>query len=542
MPSADGPAGLRVGVLCEGMTIPAWQARCLEAVFAVPGVEPALVIVDSHERNIETGDARRRLTRPRSGGTGRPASRSRALRPVDAGAWLGGLPRVRVDAPELSAVIASVGLDLLLQIAPRPAPASLVLLAPRGVWSVHSSGNPAGADGTTGYREIVEGSPVTIAELRCRRGSNRETVVIGQAFFRTRSDSHARTVDDVLFGAAELAARACRTILAGADPVLPEAPHDDCTPRKSGRDTFTFAARQRVNFVRGQLAAIALSPQWNVGFVDAPIQRFLEPSFAARVRWLPKAARGNFLADPFGLPDGSAAEWLVESYDYRTDLGVITAVEAGRPSGTRSLLPVSTHASYPYLLRHRGEVYCVPQLTDAGGVRIFRAVSYPREWVDAGELIARVDARDPTPFRHGDRWWLAFTDAAEPMTDLHLWWSDDLFGEWHPHAANPVKIDVRSARPAGTPFVHEGLLYRPAQDCSESYGGGVAICRVDRLTPTEFREEVVRVLRSFSGRYRRGTHTLSSVGEGTLVDGKRLVFSFAGTRRALASRVQRTSS
>jgi hypothetical protein len=118
-----------------------------------------------------------------------------------------------------------------------------------------------------------------------------------------------------------------------------------------------------------------------------------------------------------------------------------------------------------------------------------------------------------------------------------VWWADDLLGDWHPHASNPVKIDVRSARPAGTPFVHDGVLYRPAQDCSRSYGGGVAICRVDALTPTEFREEVVRVIRSMPNAYRRGTHTLASIGDATLVDGKRLVFTFAGTRRALGSRL-----
>jgi hypothetical protein len=153
-----------------------------------------------------------------------------------------------------------------------------------------------------------------------------------------------------------------------------------------------------------------------------------------------------------------------------------------------------------------------------------------------------VDARDPTPFRHGGRWWLAYTDAAAPLTDLHLWWADDLFGNWRPHAANPVKIDARSARPAGTPFEHAGVLYRPAQDCSRAYGSAVAICRVDALTPTAFHEEVVRVIRSLPGPYRHGTHTLASVGGGTLVDGRRFAFTLAGSRLAIRSRLQRTSS
>ena len=40
-----------------------------------------------------------------------------------------------------------------------------------------------------------------------------------------------------------------------------------------------------------------------------------------------------------------------------------------------------------------------------------------------------------------------------------------------------VKTDVRSARPAGTPFVYQGELYRPAQDCSRTYGGSIVIHR-----------------------------------------------------------------
>jgi len=140
-------------------------------------------------------------------------------------------------------------------------------------------------------------------------------------------------------------------------------------------------------------------------------------------------------------------------------------------------------------------------------------------------------------FEHEGRWWLMYTDATAPMTDLYVWWADDLLGDWHPHAANPVKIDARSARPAGTPFVHAGALYRPAQDCSRSYGGATAICRVDVLTPTAFSEEVVRVIRSTQKSYGRGMHTLASTGDHTLVDGKRLVFTLAGTRRALRSRL-----
>jgi hypothetical protein len=99
-------------------------------------------------------------------------------------------------------------------------------------------------------------------------------------------------------------------------------------------------------------------------------------------------------------------------------------------------------------------------------------------------------------------------------------------GEYKPHRLNPVKTDVRSARPAGTPFVHEGILYRTAQDCSVTYGGRVAVNRILRLSPDDFEEETVSHVEPLQGsEYGRGLHTLSAAGSCTLIDGKKNRFS-----------------
>src|SRR5439155_16783323 len=116
------------------------------------------------------------------------------------------------------------------------------------------------------------------------------------------------------------------------------------------------------------------------------------------------------------------------------------------------------------------------------------------------------------------RWWLACTrrDVGENMP-LFVWHARSLEGPWEPHALNPVKADIRSSRPAGTPFVHRDILYRPAQDSSRMYGGGIVINRVLRLTPTEFKEEPAAAVEPFSeGPFPDGIHTLSAVGEITL--------------------------
>src|SRR5439155_21984126 len=94
-------------------------------------------------------------------------------------------------------------------------------------------------------------------------------------------------------------------------------------------------------------------------------------------------------------------------------------------------------------------------------------------------LLDGVAAADPTLFRWEGRYWLAYTDVDRgPFDNLCLSYAERLQGPWHPHANNPVKVDHGSARPGGTPFLHEGRLYRPAQDCRLTYGRAVALNRI----------------------------------------------------------------
>ena len=113
--------------------------------------------------------------------------------------------------------------------------------------------------------------------------------------------------------------------------------------------------------------------------------------------------------------------------------------------------------------------------------------------------------------------------ADQDDAKLFIFHSYELHGPWEPHAVNPVKCDLRSSRPGGTPFMGEdGALYRPAQDCSRVYGGAVVINRVTRLTPDEFQEEAAAHLRADrAGPCPDGLHTLSAAGNLTLIDGKR---------------------
>lgn len=125
--------------------------------------------------------------------------------------------------------------------------------------------------------------------------------------------------------------------------------------------------------------------------------------------------------------------------------------------------------------------------------------------------------------------------------ELWLWSAPGPLGPWTQHPANPVKIDVRSSRPAGTPFIRGGVLYRPAQDCSQQYGSAVVINQVDRLDDTGFEEHVTRTVKFGGRRYPAGSHTLSSRDGMVAIDARRNVIDRHRSVRELRARIQRAT-
>ena len=197
--------------------------------------------------------------------------------------------------------------------------------------------------------------------------------------------------------------------------------------------------------------------------------------------------------------------------------------------------------SYPFLLRHRGELYCVPEMCGSLTVRLYRLDPARNTWHIAATIISDFPAVDSTILQHDGKWWLFCTNRDDyPDAKLYLWHADDLFGPWRPHWKNPVKCDVTSSRPGGTPFLYGGTLYRPAQDSSVSYGGAVAINRIHCLTADEFIEEtVVRIPPLKRSPYPDGIHTLSGAGKYTVIDGKRMALLAPRLKLKLAHKFKR---
>ncbi len=264
---------------------------------------------------------------------------------------------------------------------------------------------------------------------------------------------------------------------------------------------------------------------WSVGLLRATPESLLGGKLAPPI-WLLPPQRRRWWADPFLLELNGKRYVLCEEMDLRAGRGHIACLplddESAECAEPTVALRRPYHLSYPYVFRHEGKSYVVPESYEKRRITLYEAREDPPRLFEVGTLVDGFAAVDPTIIRHGDRWWLFCTDAdTGDNSVLHLWMAEDPRGPWHPHPGNPIKRDLHSARPAGTPFTANDELIRPAQDCSQSYGGRIVLNRVRTLTATAFEEEPLNWIEPDPhGCCPDGLHTLALHGDLMVIDGK----------------------
>lgn len=274
---------------------------------------------------------------------------------------------------------------------------------------------------------------------------------------------------------------------------------------------------------------------WRVGISRRPLPDFVSQGAAALsdIVWLPEKGLLQFDADPFGLWRDGLLHLFVETYDYRDRVGRIDVLildEALRLKDRRPALREPWHLSYPFIFEHDGEVYMLPEAFRSGRLTLYRARRFPDEWEAAHVIQLDHVPIDATPMFHEGKWWLFYTSAISKrakVAQLHVAYADDIMGKWTPHPLNPVIDDPSCARPGGTPFLLDGKIILPVQDCSQTYGGSIRFLHISRLTTEAFTASAESVIRPDGdfGRYTNGLHTLSSAGSFTLLDAKRMHLS-----------------
>jgi hypothetical protein len=257
--------------------------------------------------------------------------------------------------------------------------------------------------------------------------------------------------------------------------------------------------------------------KWAIGIYEGrssfdfkPAERIQNPVLTAQDV---KDVSAEFVADPFMIYEEGTWYMFFEVLNQRDGLGDIalaTSHDGFKWNYQKVILDEPFHLSYPYVFKWNHEYYMIPETHQTHSIRLYRATSFPTQWSFEKTLLDGHDYVDSSIFNFENRWWL-FTSTTANKT-LRLYYTDHLTDPWIEHPQSPIVANNLSiARPAGRVVLSEQGLVRYAQDCRTIYGRQVYAFIVKELTPTSYREEMVKdiILRpSGSGWNKTGMHSI----------------------------------
>jgi hypothetical protein len=236
--------------------------------------------------------------------------------------------------------------------------------------------------------------------------------------------------------------------------------------------------------------------------------------------------KDRFWADPFIVEKQDKHYLFVEELEYKDGKGYISVIELNKNRKkqiSHKIIEQPYHLSYPFVFESGESYYMIPESTNNRTIELYRCEDFPFKWSYHSTLMHNINAADTTIIYHNAKYWmftLIESDQNEQTNaNLHIFYSDDLLSnEWLAHAANPVVVDVRSARPAGNIFEKEGVLYRPSQDCSKRYGWALVINKIVTLNETEYAEERIQHCPPNWEPGLLATHTINTMEKLTIID------------------------
>lgn len=542
---------IRIAILCRGYSFENWEAECIRQVLSLPFVEIVLLIAEPQEEKVAKGFFHKLSHYPFRQFHWRFYKRFRikinSFKQESLEKELKNIPLIFCK-PELKGKysqhfskedlekIKSHQPDVILRFAYNILRGEILTIAKHGVWSYHHADEQIIRGGPAAFWEIYNRSPVTGAILQRLTEKLDAGVILRKGFFQTINHSYKANLEQLIKGTSSWMKQSLIDLANGnsnseiGKPIQTEAP---LFSFPSNFQMVSFKWKLRFNKIKFHWTELFCPEQWNIGIVNQSLDSILDNGIS-KVNWLPNPKANEYYADPFGWKEMGELKIVFEQYKYKKQKGILAV--SNSLGELKPLLESKVHLSYPFVLERadakENNRVIIPESHQSNTIFCFDSANPKNGKI----LLENIPAVDSTPLFYNNRWWI-FCTKSDNYSNLNLfiYHADEFDGPWLPHQNNPVKSDIRSARPGGTPFIVKGKLYRPAQDCSKTYGGAIVLNEIIELSETSFNEKVIsRIEPNRNWKFNKGLHTFSIVDSNTiLIDGKRRVFNFDNFRHTL---------
>ncbi len=259
---------------------------------------------------------------------------------------------------------------------------------------------------------------------------------------------------------------------------------------------------------------------WSIGFANCKIEDFQKNK--SPVIWFKNSSRTSFNADPFGFKIDNKEYIIFEEYSQILKRGRIAIAEIFNEKliNKKIILDNKKHLSYPFVFIENDDIFVICEAYKTKKLSLYKIDKINLSLQKMREIFSNQEAIDPTIIKYKEKYWLFYSKKEKADEDLYLAYANSLNEDFIQHPKNPIKSCKSSARSGGTPFIFNNQIYRPAQNCQKFYGEKITINKINILNENDFDEEFCyEISPPNSEKNIIGIHTISSLGDKTLIDG-----------------------
>lgn len=545
---------IKFGVLCNSLVFETWEASCLQHLLNHPEIELKLLII--HDKApTPSGYFKKLKEYPYRSFLYRAYKRfflkASSYTPVSFELQFKDIPKLFCKVKQQKydeyfleddvKAIKSMELDFLLRFGFNIIKGSILESCTYGVWSFHHADNDFIRGGPIGFWEIFLRKNTSAAVLQQLNNKLDKGKILRKGYLKTINHSLSENIDQLTQMAAIWPLQVCIDIL-NKESVFnyhaPQVPQGKLYKYPRNIEFIYFLLGLIYNKFIFHFAQLFLSESWQIAFVKEGMEELLQKK-SPKIVYLSKANTESYWADPFLLPTSFSNKIVFEFYSYRDKIGKIALSDRDGKNVRLIQFDEEVHRSYPFVIEHNHEFYIVPEQAESGKLTLYKIDEVDKA-LKVTDLLIDFKARDASIIFFNEKWWLFCTRAgAFENAELHVFYSNSLFEPFSPHLNNPVKIDVRNSRPAGSLFIKNRKLYRTAQNCAMHYGHKINLNLITHLSASAFEETTVSEIEAGLFGNFKGIHHISERDGIVVIDLKQSRFSFQNFKNELKRKLKK---
>lgn len=547
---------IKFGILCNSFTMEAWEVACINHLLNHPEIELKLVVLNNSKPPAKFNFFNKLKHYPYHHFFYRAYKRfilkANSYELVSMEEQFSKISKLYCTpilkgkystyfSDEDAFQIKSFELDFMLRFGFNIIKGDILQSCKYGIWSFHHADNDFIRGGPIGFWEIYLKRNYTAAVLQQLSPDLDQGKILRKGYLKTIEHSFSENIDQLTEMAAIWPLQVCIDLLNQQDIFQNTNTNNKQVKLykyPSNAAFIKFTVLLFYNKIKFHYNQLFKAESWQIALLRGNAESIINKNFQKPIYISPSQAE-SYTADPFLWPNENHQRILFEYFSYKENLGKIAMSDFEGNHFKLIDFGINTHLSYPMCFSYLNDVYCIPEQAATNNVSLYH-IDSNGQVLFKNHLIKNFEARDVTIIFYENQWWLFCTKANYfENAALFIFYAPTIFETFKPHQNNPVKVDIRNARPAGNLFLNNNVLYRPAQNSAKHYGHQVNFNKIKKLNAYTFEEEIINVIEPKQFGNYNGIHHVDSRQGQIVLDLKQTRFSYHQFKNQIRRKIKK---